>query len=885
MNKSVKRISCLLLAAATALPLVGCKDKSSKNDTETRPVVFATEALDGNFNPFFATSASDSEMASMTQLGMLTTDKNGNIISGENEPTVVLHHEVKEREEGGKQYTDYEFVIKNGIKFSDGTDLTIKDVLFNLYVYLDQSYMGSATMYSTDIVGLKKYRTQDPDIVDESTFDESETKKLFEAAGAARQLDLIYYLDGKDDTNPTRAEEEILKDIKTLKELFWEEVNSDWTMNQGQLEGYKDEYTFTEDWQVYYYNEGLITIQYNSTTGKPLREKSTEVDQDGNPKPGKYVTNITPTGVLLDDGTSYTGTPNEELINNIKAAQNDAAAIKAYTDKGASAEDAKIFVTRDFAVKTVYDAYTDGDIKSQLLKIATMWASGTNLLDKFVAEARTAYYEDKKKEDGSLLVPTISGIRAEKKDYEGESHYVLKITINGIDPKAIYNFAFAVAPMHYYSGKFTNDKNVTKDYVKAAMDEMKNKEPEQWTEFGVAFNNNTFFDKILQADAKNAKPVGAGAYQVSNNKGQVGDSVDGDDFYSNNWVYFARNDHFKTVGDKIENAKIKYLHYKVVNSDKILQALEAGDIDVGEPNATVDNIKKLADLSDYLNQRTVLTNGYGYVGINPMYVPDINVRRVMMSAMDTINCLNYYSSEYAQLLYRSMSKASWVWTEIDHPEEPRYALQDWTLEEVKEMLGSDWVYGSDKLFRHKETGEKLKYTFTIAGATTDHPAYTMFSEAAEFLNSVGFEITVTTDISALKKLATGQLAVWAAAWSSTVDPDMYQVYHKDSTATSTKNWGYGTIFDDTEKFSYEVGIINRLSDLIEQGRETNVQADRAEIYGEALDLVMDLAVEMPTYQRYDCVAYNKKVIDPASLNGDPTPFAGVIDKVWELDYV
>ncbi len=872
MNKSVKRISCLLLAAATALPLVGCKEKKS-NDTETRPVVFATDTLDGTFSPFFATSAPDSEIANMTQLGMLTTDKNGNVICGENEPTVAL--QFKKTEAQDQSYTDYEFVIKNDIKFSDGEPLTIKDVLFNLYVYLDPSYMGSATMYSTDIVGLKKYRAQDPDLI-EDNFSESDLNNQFMGAAIARQDDMVAYLDSDTSTTPVRSEEEIQKDIELLKKLFREEVESDWTACQGSLEGYEDEYTFTETWQVYYFNEGLIRI--STSQGKPLRDEN-----------DKYITNITPAGVKLKDGTTYDGNGYDaHVVDEITAAQNDAAKLKEYTDKGASAEDAKIFVTRDFAVRNVYESYTT--INDSLIQIMQYWATGANLLDKFVAEARTEAYENLKKEDGSLAVPKISGITTSTKKVDGKNHDVLNIRINGIDPKAEYNFAFAVAPMHYYSGTFTDDKNVTKDYVKAAMDEMKNKPANEWTEFGVAFNNNTFFETILQADEKNAKPVGAGAYQASNQKFEAGKSVKGEDFYSNNWVYFARNEYFTTVGDKIENAKIKYLHYKVVNSDKLIQALEAGDIDVGEPSATATNISTMSQIK-HINQKTVDTNGYGYVGINPFYVPDIEVRRVIMGAMDTVNCLNYYTKEYASLIYRSMSKSSWIWNyggdDGKMPTEAYYTLSDWTPAGVQAQLRpAGWELGSNGKLVNKNTGKTLKLTFTIAGATTDHPAYTMFSEAAEFLNTCGFDITVATDISALKNLAQGKLAVWAAAWSSTVDPDMYQVYHRDSKASSTKNWGYSTIFaDSTGQFAFEQTTINALSDLIEEGRETNDQETRAGIYKEALDLVMDLAVEMPTYQRKDCVAYNNKVINPKSLNQDPTAFSGVIDKVWELDYV
>lgn len=78
MNKSVKRISCLLLGGLMAFGVSGCGNKKQsssdpekvqKYDTETRPIVFSTDALDGNFNPFFATSATDSTIAAMTQVG------------------------------------------------------------------------------------------------------------------------------------------------------------------------------------------------------------------------------------------------------------------------------------------------------------------------------------------------------------------------------------------------------------------------------------------------------------------------------------------------------------------------------------------------------------------------------------------------------------------------------------------------------------------------------------------------------------------------------------------------------------------------------------------------------------------------------------------------
>jgi peptide/nickel transport system substrate-binding protein len=180
-------------------------------------------------------------------------------------------------------------------------------------------------------------------------------------------------------------------------------------------------------------------------------------------------------------------------------------------------------------------------------------------------------------------------------------------------------------------------------------------------------------------------------------------------------------------------------------------------------------------------------------------------------------------------------------------------------------------------------GEKLKFTFTVAGETEDHPAYQTMVKAAEVLNSIGFDVTVTKDSLALSKLASGQLEVWAAAWSSSIDPDMYQVYHKESTASSVKNWGYPHLL--REGTVEEQDILDRLAEQIELGRKYLEDDARKPYYAAALDLVMDLAVELPTYQRKDLVVWNKTVIDSATLNLTPSSTSGLVDRLWEINFV
>jgi peptide/nickel transport system substrate-binding protein len=157
--------------------------------------------------------------------------------------------------------------------------------------------------------------------------------------------------------------------------------------------------------------------------------------------------------------------------------------------------------------------------------------------------------------------------------------------------------------------------------------------------------------------------------------------------------------------------------------------------------------------------------------------------------------------------------------------------------------------------------------------------------AAEILNQHGFSIEVKTDINALKKLNNGDLTVWAAAWGAGVDPDMYQVYHMDSTAGSTANWGYRAIKKNVAgKYDTELAIVKQLSEIIDFARETLDESRRTAYYKDALDLVMELAVELPTYQRSDLFAYNTNIIDVTTLTpvSELTPYNGPMSRIWEV---
>ena len=883
MNKFFKGLICAGLCC-TMLGAVGCK--KAKLDSEKRQLVLATGALDGNFNPFFYTSQNDGNMLSMTQISMLTTNEKGELVCGDDWPTVVQSYtktfydtkqvgtgeEIQEGSVNGR--TEYEFTIKSGIKFSDGVELTMKDVLFNLYVYLDPAYTGSSTMYSTDIQGLKAYRSQNPGLADDQ---ESNLEETFAKTAQRRINNLIAWAEDTSIDEVTPSNAALKADYDTTVRLFREEAESDWvSISTSWYDSYKDTYRFTEAWQAYLFNEGIVKVQTKTST----ETNGTVQLKDEN---GKYYT------TLDNDMTSGTSSDpvHANLIRGVNEAATDAK-IQEYQTKFSNdnqgetctAEYAKEQLQKAYCVDVVVSAYT---VKSQIADVLRYWATANSVLEDITGEVRSKYFEDKKG-----TVKTISGITT-----NGNK---LKIVVNGIDPKAIYNFSFVVAPMHYYSGEYNG-----KDYRSAEL-------CNGVDTFGVDMGNKDFYDKVLRATAKNGLPVGAGAYKATNSRGSENVSRTG--FFSNNICYFARNNYFETVAANINNAKIKYINYKVMADDKIMEALQKGEIDFGTPNATSTNLNTVTNAKN-LDERHYATGGYGYVGINPKFVPEYPVRQAIMKAMDTAMTVGYFGTSLADTIYRPMSTTSWAYPTdekgnklagVTNADKYQYSSIKFNAEtnaaEIKALVesagytlqGGVYTKTSQKSgMANAKDGTKLKLTFTIAGETTDHPAYRMFLAAQKTLNDLGFDITVSTDIQALKKMNTGNLAVWAAAWSAAVDPDLYQVYHKDSNATSVLNWNYRNILNDTSTWRYEYDIIsgreNSLSDLIDKARKMDDQDTRADIYADCLDLIMELAVELPTYQRMDLCVYNKNVINASTLVKTPGFNMGLFDKIWEIDYV
>ncbi len=845
-------ILCLTLCIGMAASFAGCGNSGKATDA----FVIMTEQLDGLFNPFFYTAANDGTIVGMTQIGMLGSNYEGGDIQvayGDNEAVVAKDYEIVTNEDGT---VSYRFVLKNGIKFSDGHPLTMEDVLFNFYVYLDPVYTGSNTLYSTDIVGLNEYRTQTVgagtdggnELINSQAASRAQARidelvNLYNIQLKASSIGEVPYEDmvaainahsvssgyqnaiSKDPNEVSN--QNLLADYEDTLKRFKEELGTDYLSAQESFHDapYDTHEEFENEVFCFMFLEGYVEVEY-------------------------------------------------ELGENGKI---DRTKIKKMTPKYGDAINSK-----ESAIDYVYK----DKIAKSLNEILYFWATGAELQTEYTAKAKEVILHEKADGD-ELAVSSIEGIKslghtdkagttltvngteykiASSHNADGtvtnaDEYDILEITIDGVDPKAIWNFAITVAPQHYYGeGSAVN------------VDIANNK-------FGVEFASFSFMSNIIQSPRNVRLPMGAGAYKVTNSANS--DTPAENDFYKDNIVYFKANNNFETVGAGINNANIEKIRYQIVSSNNAIAALENGSVHYISPALTNDNYQKLESMqSKGYNMLSSRQLGYGYIGVNASKITDINLRKAIMCAMNTSLALDYYRAGTAERIFWNMSKVSWAYPKQNAEDNGKQYPQMGAWDEAS-AIENIKTYMQDAGYSGGESD--LKVQFTIAGSTLqDHPTYKVFRDAAALLNSLGWEVTVVCDSQALTKISTGSLAVWAAAWTSSLDPDMYQVYHKDSSATSTLAWGYNYL--KTSGTDEELEILDNLSDLIDDARETNDQAVRTQLYEEAMGYVLDLAVELPVYQRDVLYAYNANVIDKDSVPSEVNPYSSPLDRIWELKF-
>ncbi len=170
-----KRILAGVLAAMMVFSMTACGSKKNDasspaqtgNQTEQSDVkstskydtlVIGSDALNAVWNPLFYTTNPDAMVLDMIWSPISVRDKDGVLIDWMGH----IDQEDVKADDGHSQVL-YTIKLNEGVKNSDGSAVTIDDVIFTYMCLSDPSYDGTSTFNSLDIVGLKDYLYDTPD--------------------------------------------------------------------------------------------------------------------------------------------------------------------------------------------------------------------------------------------------------------------------------------------------------------------------------------------------------------------------------------------------------------------------------------------------------------------------------------------------------------------------------------------------------------------------------------------------------------------------------------------------------------------------------------------------------------------------------------------------
>ena len=340
--------------------------------------------------------------------------------------------------------------------------------------------------------------------------------------------------------------------------------------------------------------------------------------------------------------------------------------------------------------------------------------------------------------------------------------------------------------------------------------------------------------------------------------------------------------------------KTKYMNFlETQEADKLNGAI-TGTIDITDPSFDKDTVAAIQKANGGETSGSVITvstvdnRGYGYIGMNAEVmsiggVKDSDASKNLRKAFGTIFsvyrdvAIDSYYGELASVINYPISNTSWA--------APQPTDEDYKLAFSTDVNGNDiYTSGMDdeaKYAAAKEAalgfleaagytvadgkvtaapeGGSLEYELLIpADGAGDHPSFMICTLASEAFAELGINLIVTdlTNSSDLwSALEAGTVAIWCAAWQTTVDPDMYQIYHPEGGSN----------------YQYDIND-EELSQLILDARATTDQAFRKLMYKECLDIIIDWAVEVPVYQRQNAIIFSTERVNMETVTPDITTF-------------
>ena len=768
--KNAKRTLALLLALVMSLSLLaGCGTQGNTSGgatTDETPLVVGYSPFSSKFSPFFSETAYDQDVYAMTQLGLLNSDRTGAIIYKGIEGETVNYNgtdytyygpadlEVVENADGT---VDYNFTLREDLKFSDGEPLTVDDVIFSMYVLCDPTYEGNSTLYAQPIQGMAEYRAG--------------MTTLSKALAAA----------GRGNTDFTNWTEE-------QQTKFWDN-----------------------------FDKGLV----------PFAQEICD-----------YV------------------------VSAGAAAETDSVAAKASQWGFTLADDATV---EDFAMAI-------GEQYGWIFSAMEAETAGSALSDLMDADVYNDYPVMGVKTGESAA--NISGIK--KID-----DYHMTVTMSKIDAVAIYQLGISIAPLHYYGDKALFD-----------------------------YDNNSFgFPKgdLSSVRAKTTQPMGAGPYKFIK--------------FENGTVNFEANENYFQGAPKT-----KYVNFlECISDDDKLNGVTTGTIDITDPSMSSDTAEAIATANsngeltgDKVTTDLVNNLGYGYIGMNSVVMsvggePSSQASKDLRKAFGTILsvyrdvAIDSYYGERASVINYPISDTSWA---APRPSDDGYKVAFSTDVNGNDIYTSD-MSAEDKYAAAKTAalgyleaagytvadgkvtaapeGAKMEYEVWIpADGKGDHPSFMILTLAKDALAEIGMTLTIkdlTNSADMWTALEAQQVAMWAAAWGATPDPDMYQIYYSDVANAGSATDGQNPLGGSAQGGSNYMYCIAdpELDQLIMDARNTTDQTYRKAMYKACLDIVIDWAVEIPVYQRQNAIIFSSERVNMDTVTPDITTFYGWLNEVQNIE--
>lgn len=447
-------------------------------------------------------------------------------------------------------------------------------------------------------------------------------------------------------------------------------------------------------------------------------------------------------------------------------------------------------------------------------------------------------------------VPNIKGIIR-------TGDYSLTVHMTEYDATAIYNMSFIIAPLHHYGDVSKYD-----------------------------YDNNKFgFDKgdLSGVKAKTSDPLGCGPYIFKS--------------YENGVVTMEANPTY-FLGEP----KTKTILFKEGEDADYVPGIVTGTYDLAVPSISEETLNAITDANsngeltgDTLTTILVDYRGYGYLGINADLVniagdPGSEESKALRKGFMTVlavyrdTVINSYYGDRAAVIQYPISNTSWAAPQpADEGYRAAYSVDADGNDIFDSSMNDEQKY--DAALKAAVTFfEKAGYTFDADGKVVsapegapesfeilipgqgkqDHPTYGIATAASKALETIGIKLTVNDVGSSVwnNALEGNTAQMWVAAWQSTADPDMYQVYHSSNAHGKGTNSNHYQVDDPA------------LDALIIDGRTSADTEYRKSVYKQAMEIIMDWGVELPVYQRKDCTVASTIRVDCDTLPKDMTPYWG-----------